>query len=83
MLNVTRFMEAEVKVDDNGNYGLAITELRKHPTYVITTLAVRTLTSGIIPIILLIFLYAKVICFDLVCCPAYFFFTTHCVVLNL
>ena len=64
-------MEVELKVDDNGNYGLAITELRKHPTFVITTLAVRTLTSGIIPIILLIFFYAKVICFDLFCCPAH------------
>ena len=58
-------MEVKLKVDDYGNYGLAITELRKHPTFVITTLAVRTLTSGIIPIILLIFFYAKVICFDL------------------
>ena len=79
-------MEVKLKIDDYGNYSLAITELRRHPTFVITTLAVRILTSGIIPIILLIFFYAKVICFDLLCYPVegatnnYFFFATHCVV---
>ena len=62
-------MEVKLYVDDYGNYSLAITELRRHPTFVITTLAVRILTSGIIPIILLIFFYAKVICFDLFCYP--------------
>ena len=79
-------MEVKLYVDDYGNYSLAVTELRRHPTFVITTLAVRILTSGIIPIILLIFFYAKVICFDLLCYPVegatnnYFFFATHCAV---